>query len=119
MEKIITWVKANMLLAVGLLFAVVILFFGKGVKKILFGTRRVKHRRKLILTGPGTRTRTRSRTMRRALPRSVGTGTKGYPAAGGGYIPFKYNKDGTIKKARLVAGTVAAKSSMSRIRKNR
>lgn len=119
MEKIITWVKANILLAVGLLLAVVILFFGKPLKRILFGTRRIKHRRKYLVQKGRTVTRSRRRTIGRPLPRSVGTGTKGYPAAGGGYIPFVRNKDGSIKKAQFVGGTLAAKRRMAQLRKNR
>ena len=60
------------------------------------------------------------------LPRSVGTkkagpGTsaKGYAAAGGGFIPLKYNKDGSVKKASQVAGTLAAKQKMAKLRKLR
>ena len=47
------------------------------------------------------------------------TGGAGYAAAGGGTIPYKYNKDGTVKKAWQVGGTLAAKQRMSRLRKKK
>lgn len=99
-----------MLIVVGL-FAVLM---PKTLKKLFATPRR---RRRVIKNA--TRTRTR---RRKSLPRSVGTrkaSGKGYPAAGGGYIPYKYNKDGTIKKAWQVGGTVAAKSRMRNLRKKR
>lgn len=120
MEKIITWIKANIMLAVIALVAVVFLF-GKQLKKLLFGTtRRRRRRRPLYKTASVTRRRTRRTAPRKALPRSVGTRRgNGYPAAGGGTIPYKYNKDGTIKKAWQVGGTLAAKQRMSRLRRNK
>lgn len=110
LNKIITWVKANILLSV--LLVMVALFFlgGRKLKRMVFGVRR-RRKRRISNTG-GTRSG-------RTLPRSVNTRGrgKGYPAVGGGTIPFKYNKDGTVKKAWQVAGTVAAKNRMSRLRK--
>ena len=112
-DKIMTWIKSNVLMAALIGLVVIVVFFGSKVKRLLFGSSRRRRRR-----NPVTRSVTRTRS-RRSLPRSVGTRAngKGYPAAGGGYIPFKYNKDGTIKKAWQVGGTVAAKSRMSRLRK--
>jgi len=111
-NKITAWIKNNVLIAVLVGLGVVFIFAGKYIKKFLFGTTRRRKRR--------TVTPARS-PRRRSLPRSVGTrpSGKGYPAAGGGTIPFKYNKDGTIKKAWQVGGTVAAKNRMSRLRKNK
>jgi hypothetical protein len=116
-DKVMAWIKANALLSIVILLGIVFVFFGRQAKRLLFGTRRIRHRRPVALK---SRTRSR-RTMRKALPRSVGVRAsgKGYPAAGGGYIPFKYNKDGTVKKAWQVGGTLAAKSRMSRLRKAR
>lgn len=118
--KAIAWIKANLLLSIGLLLVIVFLLFGRQVKRLLFGTRRVKHRKpKAIVRRIRSR---RARTMRKPLPRSVGmhkVSGRGYPKAGGGYVPFKKNKDGSIKKAWQVAGTVAAKSRMSKLRRAR
>lgn len=121
-DKIIAWVKANPLIAVLVGVAGLLMFGGGKIKRLLFGTRRRKRRRRVTRTRTTTRRRTVRRTARRRLPRSVGTRKttgKGYPAAGGGYIPFKYNKDGTVKKAWQVGGTVAAKNRMARLRRNR
>jgi hypothetical protein len=105
MTKIFDWIKANMMLAIGIAVVLVVFIFGKTLKKLLFKTHRVKHRR---------------RTMRKHIPRSVGMHRgNGYPKVGGGTIPFVKNKDGSTKKAWQVAGTVAAKSRMSRLRKSR
>lgn len=121
MTKIFDWIKANMLLAIGIAIVLVVFVFGKPLKRIFFGTHRVKHRKSYYITHP-VKHRSITRQMRKPLPRSVGThkaSGKGYPAAGGGYIPFKYNKDGSVKKAWQVGGTVAAKARMSRLRKAR
>jgi hypothetical protein len=113
-DKVITWIKENMVLAILIFLAAVVVFFGKKVRRVLFGSprRRVRHRRRIIPIGRRVR-------RRGPLPRSVGVRGRGrgYPAAGGGTIPYKYNKDGTVKKAWQVGGTVAAKSRMSRLRR--
>jgi hypothetical protein len=107
MTAIIEFIKKYML---WLILAVAVLFFGK-----LFRRRAPRRRRRVVSKPAARRTSTR-----RTMPRSVGTSRgKGYPAAGGGTIPFKYNKDGTIKKAQFVAGTLAAKRRMATLRKNR
>jgi len=121
--KISAWVKANMLLALGILAAVIFLLFPRQLKRMFVTRRRIKHRPGYSQTHdrkgrllPGTKSG-------RRLPRSVGrkgsSAGKGYPAAAGGYIPFKYNKDGTIKKAWQVGGTVAAKNRMRGLRRKR
>jgi len=113
MDKIITFIKNNWILAVLIVVGLFAVLMPKTVKK-LFATPR---RRRVIKTA----TRIRTRSTKR-IPRSVGTrkaSGKGYPAVGGGYIPYKYNKDGTIKKAWQVGGTVAAKSRMRNLRKKR
>ena len=111
MNTIIDFIKRNLIVVGITLLFIVLAFFPK-----LFKARRVVRRRRVVK--PVTRSRARSRS----LPRSVGsqklTG-KGYPAAGGGYVPFKYNKDGSVKKAWQVGGTLAAKNRMKRLRANR
>lgn len=114
--KIMTWVKANILLAVGILAVVVFVLFPKQIKKMFAPPRR---RRRRNIRRSVTVTRRRTRSNRKPIPRSVGTSRRGYPAAAGGYIPFKYNKDGTVKKAWQVGGTVAAKNRMRGLRRKR
>lgn len=127
MDKIIDWIKSNILLAIAGALAV-FLFLMPGI---------FKTRRKAVKHGPSwylnqgkplpQRLRTKSG---RPLPRSVGVrranrarsstnSSKGYAAAGGGTIPFKYNKDGSVKKAWQVSGTLAAKQRMQRLRRQR
>jgi hypothetical protein len=121
MTAILTWIKNNILLSLGIGLVLIIVFFGTGVKKLFGGRLRIRHRRKVYAT-PRRRTRRTSKTMRRSLPRSVGTqraSGKGYPKVGGGYIPFKRNKNGSIKKAQFVSGTVAAKRRMAALRRAR
>jgi hypothetical protein len=96
-NKILTWVKANLLLAIGILFAVILLFFPK-VLKGLTGKRRIRHR-------PGYYT---SRARRR-LPRSVGTRR----------IRKQYTKGGKAKKPWQIKGSEAARRHMRRIRSMR
>lgn len=111
-NKVIAWIKANMVISIIIVLGVLFLF-GKQLKRMLFGFPRRKKRKLTTSIKTGTaRIQTRNK---KPLPRSVGT--KGYPAPGGGYIPFRYNKDGTVKKAWQVSGTVAAKSRMSRLRR--
>jgi hypothetical protein len=120
MDKVVAWFKANKTVGIIIILVVIFVFFGRQVKK-LFGTRRIRHRRYKAIKTTVRRIRRAAipRKMRKSLPRSVGVRSsgKGYPAAGGGYIPFKYNKDGTVKKAWQVGGTLAAKHRMSRLRK--
>jgi hypothetical protein len=122
--KITTWIKANILLSVVIFVALVSIIFPKQLRKVFSGGRkRVKHRPGWSETHDRKGRLLKPTKSGRQIPRSAGkrkssTG-KGYPAAGGGYIPFKYNKDGTVKKAWQVGGTVAAKNRMARLRRNR
>lgn len=68
-NNIIAWIKANILLSVGILIAVVLVFFPRVLHHLFGTTRRVHHH-------IGTRrvsARTYYRRPRRSLPRSVGT----------------------------------------------
>ena len=118
MSTIIDILKRYWVLSI---LAVVLIFgglFGKPLRR-MFAPARRKRRRSVK---PVARRRTRTRINRRPLPRSVGTRRakgRGYPKAGGGYIPYKKNKDGSIKKAAFVAGTLAAKRRMASLRKRR
>ncbi len=114
-DKVLTWIKNNILVAV--LVALVLLAFvaSKQVSKMFRG--KPKRRRRRTTTAA---TRTRATRTRATRTRATGSSSgKGYAAVGGGTIPFKYNKDGSVKKAWQVAGTVAAKQRMSRLRKNK
>lgn len=117
MTKIFDWIKANILLAIGGLILILFLFV-PSFRHIILPRRRVHHRRHIIRT---VRHRI-GRRSRAPLPRSVGMhkiSGRGYPKYGGGHIPFKHNKDGSIKKAKFVAGTVAAHNYMRSLRRNR
>ena len=120
--KVLTWIKANMIISIVIALVVVVFFFGKTLKKLFFGTHHKRPRHYALKQVSDTRTLSR-RNSRKPLPRSVsmhkaGSG-QGYPKYGGGYIPFKRNKDGSIKKAKFVGGTVAAHNYMHSLRKNR
>jgi len=99
-NNIFTWVKANLFLSIGILIAVVILFFPKLLKG-LTGRTRVRHR-------PGYYT---ARSGRR-LPRRVGLTRRGVPRK-------QYTKGGKAKKAWQIKGSLAAKRHMAQIRKMR
>lgn len=115
MEQIINYIKENWILSavVGLFAA--LLIFPKTMRK-MFGGKTRRRRRRTARRTTARRTTARRTTARRTTARVTG---KGYAAAGGGYIPLKFNKNGTPKKAWQVAGTVAAKQRMSRLRKKR
>jgi hypothetical protein len=124
MENIMTWIRANKTLAIiGGLIAAVIFF--KPLRKMVFGSPTRRRRRpvkvKTVIRGNRVRSVKRGGTKSgKPIPRSAGRSNgRGYPKAGGGYIPFKRNKDGSIKKAWQVAGTVAAKQRMARLRRNK
>lgn len=95
--KIITWVKANILMAAGIGLALVFVLFGKQLKRLFFPRRRIRHRRPL---------RVSYSRRRRSLPRSVG-------------IRRRYNKSGTRKKAWQIKGSPAARRHMAQIRRMR
>jgi hypothetical protein len=122
-DKIINWIKNNVMLFIIIAVAAVFLFFPRMFRGILGTSHKRRHHKNYILkrhySAPGKR---RVRTNRKPIPRSVGLhkiSGRGYPKAGGGYIPFKHNKDGSIKKAQFVAGTLAAKRRMASLRKQR
>lgn len=122
LTKVTTWVKANLYLAIGIALTIIILLFGRSLKRLFGVRRRVRHRRpaksiRIVRRSPGLRAKNR-----KPLPRSVGMSRasgRGYPKYGGGYIPFKRNKNGSIKKAKFVSGTVAAHNYMRKLRLSR
>ena len=89
MTKIFDWIKSNMLLALGILAAVVILFFPK-----IFRTSRRRRRRN------------------RTLPRSVGMYKRRRTRKA-------YTKGGKAKKAWQIKGSEAARRHMAKIRRMR
>jgi hypothetical protein len=103
--KVTTWIKANMLIAVLIAVGIIIMFFGKQVKKLFFGTRRVKHRAGYYAV--------RARSGR-SLPRSVGV-RRNRPAV----RRKQYTKDGKAKKPWQIKGSEAARRHMRRIRQMR
>jgi len=132
-ENLIAIIKKNWIIAaiVGIILALIL--FPRQVKRMFNPTRR--KRRRLSYPAAVSR-RSQRRRIRRRLPRSVGmlprsgrrlprsvgtkrVSSKGYPAAAGGYIPFKYNKDGSVKKAWQVGGTVAARNRMRGLRRKK
>jgi len=126
-DKIFGFIKTNYIISALVVIVFVFLFFPR-LFKGLAGRKRIKHRPgwKFAKSNPRAITKPRKRRTGgtrsgKPIPRSVGTRSskKGYPKAGGGYIPFKKNKDGSIKKAWQVGGTVAAKSRMSKLRRAR
>ena len=95
-DKALTWIKANVLIALAILAAVVMVFF----PKLLFGSPRRR-----ITRRPAVRRITR---RRRALPRSVGTRRR-----------VARNKNGTAKKPWQIKGSEAARRHMRKIRNMR
>lgn len=95
------WIKGNILLSIGILLAVIILFFPKLLKG-LTGTRRVRHRRRAVALPYRRRTR-------RPLPRSVGMRK----------TRKQYTKGGKLKKPWQIAGSEAARRHMAKIRRMR
>ena len=97
-SKVVTWVKANILIAGVIILAVTLLFFSKGIKKLFGGTRRIRHRRPAVIHHTTRR--------RRTLPRSVGIKRRKSPL----------NKSGKAKKAWQIKGSPAARRHMAQIR---
>jgi hypothetical protein len=121
-EKIKTWITGNPVMAIGAAIVALFLLMPKMRRKLFKSAPRRRRRAKIKTVIRGNRMRTASRrpAKRPAAARSAApAGRKGYAAAGGGTIPFKYNKNGTIKSAQFVAGTLAAKRRMASLRKNR
>lgn len=108
--KVTTWIKANVLLAALIGLAVIVVFFWRQTKRLLFGTRRVRHRRVLI---SGVNRPRAGRRRARFLPRSVGMHKirRTNKAA--------YNKNGSRKKPWQIAGSPAARRHMAQIRARR
>jgi len=94
------WIKANILISVVILIAVVLVFFPKMLKG-LFGAPRLR-RRRVAASRPAIR-------RRRTLPRSVGM-RKSKPA---------YHKSGKVKKPWQIKGSEAARRHMRKIRSMR
>lgn len=99
-SKVTAWIKANVLLAVLVACVAIFILFGRQVKRMLFGVRRVRHRRPVVR---------RVARRRRSLPRSVGM-HKMKPA---------YHRSGKVKKPWQVKGSQAARRHMAKIRRMR
>ena len=97
-NKALTWVKSNMILAIGLLLVTIVLFFPKLLGG-LFRKPRVRHR-------PGYYALRSGRT----LPRSVGTGRRRRNVV---------TKSGRVKKPWQVKGSEAARRHMAKLRRMR
>ena len=116
--KIIALARHNWIITALVGFFLFVTVFRKQAAR-LFRTA-PRRRRRRTATRPVRRSPVRRSPARRSpVRRSPVPSRRGYPAAGGGIIPFKYNKDGTVKKAWQVGGTLAAKQRMSRLRKAR
>lgn len=89
-NKVIAWIKNNILISVLILLAVMFMFFRKQLNGLLGIKRRVKHRRA-------------------TLPRSVGTARRRRKTT-------VLNKSGKPKKAWQIKGSEAARRHMARIR---
>lgn len=111
-NKAIAWIKANMIIALLIFLAVIFVFFGRQVKKMLFGTRRVKHRAGYVSRYRRAAPR-RTTSRRRTLPRSVGMHKVRHNK------PAVYNKNGSRKKPWQIAGSPAARKHMAEIRTKR
>lgn len=99
-DKIFTWVKANLLLSIGILIAVIVLFFPKLLRG-LTSRKRIRHRPGYYAARSG-----------RSFPRSVGLTRRGVPRK-------QYTKGGKAKKAWQIKGSLAARRHMAQIRKMR
>lgn len=111
LDKTFAYIKANLLISIAIGLVVVFLLFGRQVKRLLFGTRRVRHRRPYMAAVSRRSARAR---RRRTLPRSVGMlpRTRRTNKAA-------YNKNGSRKKPWQIAGSPAARRHMAEIRKRR
>jgi hypothetical protein len=98
--KITAWIKANIVIAALIGLAIIIVLFGKQLKRIFFGVRRIRHHR-IKSIAPVRR--------RRSLPRSVSM-RKMKPS---------YNRNGKQKKPWQVKGSEAARRHMAKIRRMR
>jgi hypothetical protein len=96
--KVITWIKANLFLSIGILLAVILLFFPHLLRKIT-GPRRVHHRR---VYRPVTHAR-RHRTLGPVHHRTR----------------RQYTRGGRAKKPWQIKGSRAARLHMAKIRRMR
>jgi hypothetical protein len=112
MDKIMAWIKANKVITA--VIALVALVAIPKTRKLIFGAPKRRRRRPVKIKSVSRGGKTKTVTRNIAMPSG-----KGYAAAGGGIIPFKYNKDGSVKKAWQVGGTVAARQRMARLRRNK
>lgn len=101
-DKALAWVKANIMIAAGIALVLIILLFGKPLKRLVAPTRRIRRRRPAVTT-----------RRRRSLPRSVGMRKASRPAR------RQYNKNGKAKKPWQIKGSEAARRHMRRIRQMR
>jgi len=115
-DQLWNWLKQNIVIGVLILVALLLVLFPRAVRRMFAAPR--KRRRRTRSGKPLPRSVGTRRRRRTTAPRARTTGS-GYAAAGGGTIALKYNKDGTVKKAWQVKGTVAAKQRMARLRRSR
>jgi len=113
-DQLWNWLKQNIVIGVLIIVALLLVLFPRAVRRMFAAPR--KRRRRTRSGKPLPRSVGRRRSLISRAGRRTG---KGYPAVGGGTIPYKYNKDGTVKKAWQVKGTVAAKQRMARLRRSR
>jgi len=95
-DSIMTWIKSNVLLSVGILAAALLLFF----PKLLRTPRRRRTRRPTIITRRRRTRRSYSTPVRRRAKRV-------------------YNRGGAKKKPWQIKGSLAARRHMAQIRKRR
>lgn len=96
-----TWIKSNMLLALGIAVGVLLLFFPKVLKGIFGTTRRVRHRRNVRRAIGVTVTGRHRMPRRRPVTRRRITRRKG------------------AKKPWQIKGSLAARRHMAQIRRRR
>jgi len=107
-NKILAWAKANILLAIGILFAVMFVFFPKFLRKLGGPTRRRRRRvrPRYVVRRRRVSARTYYNRPRRKLPRSAGRRRQ-------------YTRRGKLKKPWQIKGSIAAKRHMAKIRRMR
>lgn len=95
-DKLIAWVKNNLLLAIGGAAVITLLFFPK-----IFRSSPRRRRRRLTTVGRSYGTRRRRSIIRRPKPRK------------------QYTKGGKAKKPWQIKGSLAARRHMAQIRRRR
>lgn len=101
-NKILTWVKSNLILTIGILIAVILVFFPKMLRG-LTGRRRIRHRPSYYSRRPAARRRSR---------RSLGPVHRSRQRK-------QYTKGGKAKKPWQIKGSIAARRHMAQIRRMR